>query len=72
MELLAVIGILVFAYLLTTQRLFKTWHEFYRRDVTMSPEETQLSRVVLVVGAVFWPIVVPISYLTLLEEKLDK
>jgi hypothetical protein len=66
-----VVGILVLVYLLMLQRFFKTWQKFYKRDNSMSPEEKHLSQVVLVVGAVLWPIVVPNAYLALLEKKLD-
>lgn len=37
----------------------------------MSLEERNTSLVSLIVGTLFWPIVVPISYLSLLQQKLD-
>ncbi len=64
--------IFVFFYLLMAQRLFTIWHKFFRRDNSMSPGEKQLSWLVLIVGTVLWPIVVPHAYLALLEKKLER
>lgn len=61
----------VFFYLVMTQHLFKLWLKFLQRDTRMSPEENSLSWVILVIGTLFWPIVVPINYLTLLKRKLE-
>jgi|SRR4028118_316226 hypothetical protein len=63
---------LVFVYLIMIQRVFKLWFRFFEQDTTMSFEEKQLGWVILVIGATFWAIVVPISYLTLLEKKLEQ
>jgi len=63
---------LVFAYLIMIQRVFKLWFRFFEQDTTMSFEEKRLSWVILVIGATFWAIVVPISYVTLLEKKLEQ
>ncbi len=62
--------ILVVVYLMMSQHLFKLWLKFFQQDISMSPEENSLSRVVLIAGTLFWPIVVPISYLALLQKKL--
>lgn len=61
----------VFFYLVMTQHLFKLWLKFLQRDTSMSPEENSLSWVILVIGTLLWPIVVPINYLTLLQRKLE-
>lgn len=63
--------VLLLAYLLVAQRLFKTWLKFFRRDTTMSSEDRRLSLAVLSLGTILWPLVVPIAYLRLLEEKLE-
>jgi hypothetical protein len=54
------------------QRVFNVWLKLYQQDSSISVEEKQLSWIILILGAVFWPIVVPISYLTLLERKLEE
>ncbi len=69
MKLLIIIC--AFFYLIMAQRIFKVWIEFFQRDASLSSAEKQLSWVVLIVGTIFWPIVVPIAYVSLLEKKLD-
>lgn len=69
MKLLIIVLISVY-YLLMAQRFFKIWRKFFERDTSMSPEEKRLSWIILIVGSVFWPIVVPNSYLALIEKKL--
>ncbi len=62
---------LVFFYILIAQRLFTTWLQFFQRDTNMTAGEKQLSWVILIVGTVLWPLVVPNAYLAILEKKLD-
>ena len=69
---LIVIFLLVLFYLAILQRVFKVWLKFFERDRDISPEEKRLSWFILIIGAVFWPLVVPVSYLALLEEKLEQ
>lgn len=69
---LIVIFLLVLFYLAILQRVFKVWLKFFERDSDISPEEKRLSWFILIIGAVFWPLVVPVSYLALLEEKLEQ
>jgi hypothetical protein len=66
------IVILTGYYLFIALRLFQIWAKFLQRDTDMSPQQRRFSWAVLTVGVVLWPLVVPISYLTLLEEKLAK
>ena len=68
MTLLVVV--LVSVYLLFAWYFFKIWLRFFERDTEMTLEERRLSWVVLLIGTLVWPLVVPISYLTLLEKKL--
>lgn len=63
--------IFVFFYLLMAQRLFTIWHKFFQRDTNMSASEKHLSWVVLIIGTVLWPIVVPNAYLALLAKKYE-
>lgn len=62
------LSVVVF-YLIMAQSFFKTWLKFLHRDTDMSPEEKQLSWVILLVSTVLWPLIVPIAYLSLLEQK---
>lgn len=68
MTLLVVV--LVSVYLLFARYFFKIWLRFFERDTEMTLEERRLSWAVLLIGTLVWPLVVPISYLTLLEKKL--
>jgi hypothetical protein len=69
MKVLIIIAVLF--YSLIARRLFKVWLKFFHRDTSMSPEEKQLSWVVLILGTLLWPIVLPNAYLALLEKKLE-
>lgn len=64
--------ILVLFYLAILQRVFKVWLKFFQQDSDISPEEKRLSWFILIVGAILWPLVIPISYLGLLEKKLEQ
>jgi hypothetical protein len=69
MKLLIVLLITVY-YLVMARRFFKLWLKFFQLDNSMSPGERRLSWVTLFVATILWPIVVPHSYLTLIEKKL--
>lgn len=69
MKVLIIIAVLF--YSLIAQRLFKVWLKFFHRDTSMSPGEKQLSWVILIIGTLLWPIVLPNAYLALLEKKLE-
>lgn len=64
--------IVVLLYLTVLQRVFKLWLKFFQQDSNISLEEKRLSWFILIIGAVFWPLVVPVSYLSLLEQKLEQ
>lgn len=63
---------LLLAYLLMAQWIFKTWLKFFEQDTSMSSENRRLSWVILLVGTILWPVVVPIAYIKLLEEKFNR
>ena len=65
-----VIYVSISVYLLIAQRFFRLWYKLFQRDTSMSIQEKRFSRIVLAIGTVLWPIVVPISYWILLEKKL--
>jgi hypothetical protein len=66
------IAILVLLYLGILQRIVRVWFKFFQQDSNISVEEKRISWVILITGAAFWPIVVPIAYLSLLEKKLEQ
>ncbi len=68
MRVFILISLLI--YLLIAQRFFRLWFKLFQHDSSMSLEEKRFSKIVLVIGTVFWLIVVPISYWILLEKKL--
>lgn len=59
-----------FVYLIIAQRLFRTWFKLFQRDTAMSLKESRLSWIILIFAAIFWLLVVPISYIVLLEKQL--
>lgn len=69
---LIILLILVLLYLAILKRIFKMWLRFFQQDSDISQAEKRLSWFILIIGAVFWPLVVPVSYLALLEEKLEQ
>ncbi|MGB5963165.1 MAG: hypothetical protein WBG73_21185 [Coleofasciculaceae cyanobacterium] len=70
--MIIIILILILFYLAILQRVFKVWLKFFQQDSDISLEEKRLSWFILIVGAILWPLVVPISYLGLLEKKLEQ
>lgn len=63
-----IIGLVAF-YLIMAQSFLRIWFKFFQQDNSMSREEKQLSWLILLIGTVLWPLVVPIAYLSLLEKK---
>lgn len=59
-----------FIYLVIAKRIFNTWFKLFQRDTVMSVEESRLSWLILIIGAMFWLLIVPISYIALLEKQL--
>ena len=63
---------LVGVYLLMASCFFYSWLKLFKKDTTLSSNERLLSRIVLVIATILWPVVVPIAYLELLKQKNDK
>ncbi len=55
-------------YLLISAYLFRLWFNHYKQDNILSNEDKILCLVTLVIGAVLWPIVLPIAYSKLLNK----
>lgn len=62
-------GYIIATYLLMAVPFLSIWLNAFRRDTSLSARERQLSLVVLAIATVFWPVVVPLSYLELLQTK---
>lgn len=61
-------GLIIF-YLVMLPLLFTRWLDFLQREENLSPEAQFHSVIFLAIAALFWPLVVPISYLELLERQ---
>lgn len=55
-------------YLLISVCLFRIWFDRYNQDRNLSQEEKIFCLVTFVIGAVVWPIVLPIAYSKLLNN----
>ena len=62
------IGAIAF-YVIMLPILFSRWLDFMQRDDSLSSNEKFSSWVLLVIATILWPIVVPISYLELLDAR---
>ncbi|MCA1995381.1 MAG: hypothetical protein LDL41_25535 [Coleofasciculus sp. S288] len=56
-------------YVLSALFCFATWFNVFRKDTHLSPEQKRISKRVLIVATLLWPIVVPISYLEKRSKK---
>ena len=66
------ISALVVDYLVMAPFFFRSWIELFDKEPSMSSEDRLLSKVILVVATILWPVVVPIAYLELLKtQKLN-
>ncbi|MEQ8754475.1 MAG: hypothetical protein RID09_13300 [Coleofasciculus sp. G1-WW12-02] len=62
------IGLVAF-YLVMLPILFSRWLDFMQHDDSLSSKDKFFSWVILVIATIMWPIVVPISYLELLDTR---
>jgi hypothetical protein len=62
---------LVFAYLFMAPVFLTTWLKVFKVDPSFSSEDRLLCIVIYTMATILWPVVVPISYLELLEEKIN-
>ncbi|MBD2313640.1 hypothetical protein H6G20_18385 [Desertifilum sp. FACHB-1129] len=55
-------------YLLLGVTFFQNWYDAFKRDQpNLDEEDIFISRIVLGVATVLWPVVVPISYIKVLQ-----
>ena len=62
---------LVSAYLFMAPLYFNSWFKLFKKDTSLSARERLLSRVILVISTILWPLVVPIAYLEIIQRKND-
>ncbi|MGJ5676366.1 MAG: hypothetical protein ACR9NN_22625 [Nostochopsis sp.] len=60
---------LVISYLLMTCYFCINWLRFHLRHLTNSPEDIFLSLVILAIATIFWPLLIPIHCLKILQTK---
>ncbi len=64
---LVFIFIVIIFYLAIAFFLCRKWLVFFQQDEEMSSSERSYSGVILLIGTIFWPIIVPFAYLELLN-----
>jgi heme/copper-type cytochrome/quinol oxidase subunit 2 len=62
------IGLLLVLYSLVAPVLFWKWLELMMGDRQQSRRERILSKWIVIIATIFWPIVLPLTYLELLER----
>ncbi|MEH2439832.1 hypothetical protein [Nostoc sp.] len=60
---------LTLGYLLMTGYFLSNWLIFSLRHPTSTPEDKFLSVVMFMVTTLFWPLMIPISFLEILQKK---
>lgn len=63
------LGALVLFYLLMALHFFTVWLAVLMRDTSLSPSEKPSHLMILSIITFLWPLVVPLSYLELLNAK---
>ena len=63
----------LFYYLLMASCFLNKWLKLFKQDASMTSEDRLLSRWILVIATISWPIVVPVAYLELLKtQEIDE
>ncbi|QLE58856.1 hypothetical protein FD725_27150 [Nostoc sp. TCL26-01] len=68
-KLIFVYPIIIF-YIVMAYLLCKKWIFFFLHDEEMSPSDRSISRIILAIATLLWPIVVPFAYLELLSFNI--
>ncbi|HAX79727.1 MAG TPA: hypothetical protein DCY88_28805 [Cyanobacteria bacterium UBA11372] len=59
-----------FFYCMIAAHFFRVWLKYFQKDYPqLSAEDKLRSKVVLALATIFWPLVVPLAYLELLQAK---
>ncbi|MFM2430268.1 MAG: hypothetical protein RLZZ511_1481 [Cyanobacteriota bacterium] len=48
--------------------LFTNWYGLYLQETRMTVHQRQISRIVLIIATLLWPIVLPMTYVELLQK----
>jgi hypothetical protein len=60
---------LTISYLIMTGYFFTNWLNFSLRHPTSSPEDKFLSFVMFLITSVFWPLIIPMSCLQIIQKR---
>ncbi|AFY55610.1 hypothetical protein Riv7116_3137 [Rivularia sp. PCC 7116] len=60
---------IIVSYLLMTCYFFINWLRFTLRNPSSSPEDKFLSFVMFIISTIFWPIIVPMSFIEIFKTK---
>lgn len=60
------------AYLLPSSMFLSNWLKFFKRRNNLSPEESFLSFILLLIATILWPLTIPYYCLELLKTKMAK
>lgn len=63
----AILGI--FLYFALGFCYFNEWLDLFKLDAGMTKQQRQISVIVLLVGTLLWPVLVPFAYLELLKSQ---
>lgn len=68
-----ILGGLSLFYLLMALHFFTVWLAVFRRETSVSSEESLAPIIIIILITIFWPLVVPFAYLELLnaQEKVE-
>ncbi|MEQ9237746.1 hypothetical protein [Coleofasciculus sp. E2-BRE-01] len=58
---------LISVYMLTGLYLLATWLRFLKKEAGLSPQKNVLSFLTVGIATLFWPLVLPIAYVKLLD-----
>ncbi len=64
--------LLISFYMLVAFYLLATWLHFLKRGAGLSPQQKVLSFLTVGIATVFWPLVLPIAYVKLLDATVSQ
>ncbi|MFP4099619.1 hypothetical protein [Coleofasciculus sp.] len=64
--------LLIGFYMLVGFYLLATWLHFLKRGAGLSPQQKVLSFLTVGIATVFWPLVLPIAYVKLLDATVSQ
>ena len=64
-----IFGVVIFCYLLIALSLGIKYLSLLSKEQNISPEDKTISIITFAIASIFWPIVMPMSYLELFESQ---